>query len=694
MTKIEALGNKEKVERKASEQDWEGTTMTKHEAVQQVSHLPKDSEGLVKSPSTGNSPQAIFDTKPDSRSRVPFQPPPQSDEVGVGLRKNPNNNIKEQQQQQHSPSSIASARSSSGGGGGGSGGVGGGRIPEDVIQARRIQGERAQAADKTTREPLPGTAGNKVFNPPITKTDTPPDLLSYGTGKALDVASKTKEALQGSGEMKNRALEKGEEIKDRAYQKGQELKNRALEKGEEIKRQADDDWAKLEAELSRNKQQQQQRNTKTSDHIVSGIKGAEEKVVSEVKDFGNAVAGTAKDVKEGLSNWGGEMKEGAQKRWEGLKEVAAETPKTVKEKLINVEEAAKEKVLDTKDWLWKEAKEDADYLKEKAKETVWRGEEMAKQTGQKAKDTVWRGEEKAKDAAWRAEQKGKDALYDTEIKAREYAQRAKEMGTSSIPTSISAPPASRPRSSSLGEAIDRAFTTTPDTNRPTPTDLWTWGKGGIEKGQKEVITSKDVPLMSDESETRRILKEQVLQEEQRSPGFVASMVEFVFGPTRNPDLSSRTELSEKDRLNQRAARINSMAYSPAGAITPSDLEGGEEEVVGRKVISPGAARRHSIAGGETDEATMARRLDRLSTVQYSPASGVPYEVSAKEKKTGGFEEQQRRIHHHYFPNFNTYDDHHLPLESRRSSYFQTYRTPMQSEEVEERVLESTIDFFY
>lgn len=107
-------------------------------------------------------------------------------------------------------------------------------------------------------------------------------------------------------------------------------------------------------------------------------------------------------------------------------------------------------------------------------------------------------------------------------------------------------------------------------------------------------------------------------------------------------------------------------------------------------------RRHSIAGdkplaypADTQrveyDADAAKKLERLSSVQYSPAIGATYDyVKDTKKEDSSFS----------LPTFTTYDPSFHPLESRTSSYYQTYRTSMPSEEVEERVLESTIDFFY
>lgn len=722
MTKIEAVGNKAPLEKKAQKQDWEGITMTKTEAVQEAKYQPKTyPESNVNGLGAKANiplPAKQAEIKGDrNRLERGFQEAPQSGQVGLRV---------------DSPWKGASY---------------------EPIEAQKTEVKRKDAPSPTMEaiRKIPGEISEKageVKDKVVNKAAEIKDTVVQRGEQAKDTAYRKGE------EIKNEVRQKGAEMKDAAYRKGEEMKysretgaemkdrlksttgdleGRAARKSEELRNQAEFTREQVKAEMPESWKRRDRRFTDSpseirrhlesrKDSAVEGIKNVEKKAVDEVKEFGEHLSKTAQDVKEGLGASAHDVKEGAAERWQEFKGKLAEAPKTVVEEgeyigKVVKEKAAKagEKIKDTA----VTAEQKAKNLIRPAKESVDQGVERAREAKNRATDEFKREANYARDKsaeAWEQGRKEAQAIKNKTARTWEESkdsagaavggvmgkvvQEAEEFGTAvkntakDVKEGLSgqhpAPKSERVGVlAGIGEAINRAFETTPDTNRAVASDAGVPVSANLPKGPTN---------FGDESEVRKALRERVLEEERRSPGFIEGLVRFVFGPSRHPDLGD-SKLSDAERTSIQVARINTVAYSPAGTITPDELEevGVYPTVTTTTTVTtPKDKLTYPVDRKAPDtrvefDPEAAKMLDRISSIQYSPAIGAPYdyvkEVSAKERETGSLSPRGRA-------RSNSLPSTYTVPESARSSYFQTFRPYMNTNEVEERVLESTIDFFY
>jgi len=159
-----------------------------------------------------------------------------------------------------------------------------------------------------------------------------------------------------------------------------------------------------------------------------------------------------------------------------------------------------------------------------------------------------------------------------------------------------------------------------------------------------------------EGDVRKALDEQKKVEEGRHEGLLSSMIHWMFRggePTTTSSSSSNTttathidEITDEEyRYNQKLERLNSVAYSPAI--------------------------------GSTYDAPLEVSAKEISTVT-STASSLPIETTQTTT----------------FTTSSLFEEDLSTKTSASSSYFQPYSTEQEKKEVEERVLEQTIDFFY
>jgi vacuolar-type H+-ATPase subunit H len=515
-------------------------------------------------------------------------------------------------------------------------------------------------------------------------------------------------ARETGAEMKDRLKSSAGDFEGRVARKSEDLRNQAGLTREQIKAEMPEGWKRRDRRFTDSPREIRRHLESRKDSAVDSIKNVEKKAVDEVKEFGEHLSKTAQDVKEGLGASAHDVKEGASERWQEFKGKLAEAPKTVVEEGEYIGKVVKEKAAAAGEKIKETAmtaEEKAKNLIRPAKETVDQGVERAREVKNRATDEFKREANYARDKsadAWEQGRKEAQTIKNKTARAWEenkdsagaavggvvgkVVQEAEEFGSAvkntakDVKEGLSGQHPAPKRVGGLagiGEAINRAFESTPDTNRSIASDAG-------------VPVSANLPRepvnFGHESEVRKTLRERVLEEEQRSPGFVEGLVRFVFGPSRHPDLGD-SKLSDAERTSVQVARVNTVAYSPAGTITPDELEevGVYPTATPKDKLTYPANRKAPDTRVEFDPEA-ARVLDRISSIQYSPAMGAPYdyvkEVSAKERETGG------RARSYSLPSSYT-----VP-ESARSSYFQTFRPYMNTNEVEERVLESTIDFFY
>jgi len=155
-----------------------------------------------------------------------------------------------------------------------------------------------------------------------------------------------------------------------------------------------------------------------------------------------------------------------------------------------------------------------------------------------------------------------------------------------------------------------------------------------------------------EGDVRQAIEQSKKIEEERHEGILSSMIHWMFRggepstTTTSSDISSSSPSSVDDdiKFNQRLERLNSIAYSPA---IGSTLDVAPAEVSAKELAAPHAS-----------------SFPVIPDASISSTSPSLFEESPTNKT------------------------------SASSSYFQPYSTETEKKEVEERVLEQTIDFFY